>query len=81
MRHLVAGMKKSESQSCLEELTVICSSCSEYDYEYFNELIRVANEHNTISLLKLDNFFEEFIQNHNIRSSLTIHTNCSYTSS
>ena len=29
VRHLVAGMKKSKSQSCLEELTVICSSCSD----------------------------------------------------
>ena len=82
VRHLVAGMKKSKSHSCLEELTVICSSyCPEYDSKDFDELIRVANEHNTISLLKLDNYFEEFVQNHDIRSNLTIHTNCSYTSS
>ena len=81
VRHLVAGMKKSESQSRLEELTVICSSCSEYDYEYFNELIRVVNEHTTISLLRLNDYFEEFVRDHDIRSSLTVHTNCSYTSS
>ena len=80
VRHLVAGMKKSKSQSCLEELTVICSSCSEYDYEYFNKLIRVVNKRNTITLLNLNYFFEEFVRNHDIRSSLTVHTNCSYTS-
>ena len=81
VKHLVAGMKKSKSRSRLEELTVICSSyCPEYDYEYFNELIRVVNEYNTISLLNLNDFFEELVRD-DIRSSLTIHTNCSYTSS
>ena len=80
VQHFVTGIKKNESPSHLEKLTVLCSGCCpEYDYEYYNELIRVANKHTAITKLKLNHDFKEFVRKHNIRDSLTIDTDCTCT--
>ena len=80
VQHLVTGMKKNLSQSCLEELTVLCSSGPFIVPKYYDELIRLANEQlTTITRLNLTNHFKESVRNHDIRENLIIDTDCSFT--
>ena len=81
VQYLVAGLEKNESLSRLEELTVLCSgfSLGKDDCDHYNELIRVVNKHTAVTNLKLTRDFKEFVRKHNIRDSLTIDTDCTYT--
>ena len=80
VQHFVTGMKNISSQSRLEDLTVICSSfCRDLEQEYFDELIRVVNKQNTITQLKLNDFFEDSVRKCDIRDTLNIKTDCIYT--
>ena len=47
------------------------------NYEHCNELIRVINEHDTITVLQLSSEFKYYmrIRNHNIRENLAIEYN------
>ena len=72
VQHLVAGLKESERKSSLETLIVLCEYHVKNNCEHCDELIRVVNEHNTISLLRLSSKFEEFVRKHDIRENLNI---------
>ena len=72
VQHLATGLKKSKGRSCLEELTVLCEYHIEENCEHCNELIRVVNEHKTITVLQLSHHFEYYVRNHDIRENLTI---------
>ena len=77
VQHLVTGMKIISSQSRLEDLTVICSSfCRKLEQGYFDELILVVYEHNTITHLRLGSNFEESVRKCDTRDNLNIETDC-----
>ena len=69
LEHLVTGLKNNSS---LVELTVSCTYSTKDDHHY-SELIRVINEQNTsMTRLKLNYWFEGFVQKFKIRDNLKI---------
>ena len=72
---MIAGLEMEQSQSSLEELTV-CTHYNKDNDELYEKLIRVANEHNTTTLLRLDSSFQDLVQYLDIHDPKKLTINC-----